>query len=162
MISVTLSLFFFFFWPRHTACGILVPRPGMEPETPAVEAWSPNHWTSREVPLSLSWVQGWWKVWCESSVCCCSSWVGFLQGLVWAQGFKGAPRPLDLWNEEMSEQESLCGVVWGKYQGLAQNMTEGELSRTPPSGNFCKGRGRTFWKMQNGVGRRRQGQSVIG
>ena len=32
-------LFFFFFWLCHAACGILVPRPGMEPVPPAVEAW---------------------------------------------------------------------------------------------------------------------------
>ena len=34
-----------FFWP----CGILVPPPGIEPTPPAVEAWSLNHWTAREV-----------------------------------------------------------------------------------------------------------------
>ena len=34
-----------------TACRILVPRPGIEPVPPAVEARSPNHWTAREVPL---------------------------------------------------------------------------------------------------------------
>ena len=33
-----------------TARGILVPRPGFEPACPAVEAWSLNHWTAREVP----------------------------------------------------------------------------------------------------------------
>ena len=33
-----------------TACGILVPQPGMEPMPPAVEARSPNHWTAREAP----------------------------------------------------------------------------------------------------------------
>ena len=32
------------------ACGILVHQPGIEPVPPAVEAWSPNHWTAREVP----------------------------------------------------------------------------------------------------------------
>ena len=37
-----------FFWPCHTACGILVPQPGTEPEPSAVKAWSPNHWTVRE------------------------------------------------------------------------------------------------------------------
>ena len=30
------------------ACGILVPRPGIEPGS---EAWSPNHWTAREFLL---------------------------------------------------------------------------------------------------------------
>ena len=43
-------LYFIIFWPCHTACGILVPWPGVEPLPPAVEAWSPNHWTTREAP----------------------------------------------------------------------------------------------------------------
>ena len=45
---------FFFFWPRHTARRILVPRPGIEhvpPAPPALEVQSLNHWTAREVPL---------------------------------------------------------------------------------------------------------------
>ena len=32
------------------ACGILVPQPGVGPVTPALEAQSLNHWTTREVP----------------------------------------------------------------------------------------------------------------
>ena len=31
------------------ACGILVPRPGMEPTPPALKAWGINHWLTREV-----------------------------------------------------------------------------------------------------------------
>ena len=42
---------FIYFWPRRVAYGTLVPRPGIEPTAPAVEAWSLNHWTTREVPL---------------------------------------------------------------------------------------------------------------
>ena len=38
------------------ACGILVPRPRIEPTLPALEVWSPNHWTAREVLVTL------WKV----------------------------------------------------------------------------------------------------
>ena len=30
------------------ACGILVPRPGIEPGAPSVRAPSPNHWTAEE------------------------------------------------------------------------------------------------------------------
>ena len=38
------------FWPRHLACGILVPQvPGIKPVPLAVEVWSPNNWTTREV-----------------------------------------------------------------------------------------------------------------
>ena len=43
-------LFFFLFWPCCAACRILVPRPGIEPMLPAVEAQILNHWTAREVP----------------------------------------------------------------------------------------------------------------
>ena len=35
----------------HEAYGILVPCAGIEPMPPAVEAWSLNHWTAREVPI---------------------------------------------------------------------------------------------------------------
>ena len=45
-------LFYVLIWPYHAAFGILAPRPGMEPEPPAVEARSPNHWTTREVPYT--------------------------------------------------------------------------------------------------------------
>ena len=43
-------VFLFNFWLHCMACRILVPRPGIEPTPPAVEAWSLNHWTTREVP----------------------------------------------------------------------------------------------------------------
>ena len=49
-----LSFLFFFFWPCTVACGILVPQPGIEPSSPAVEAQSLNHWCAREVPISFS------------------------------------------------------------------------------------------------------------
>ena len=45
-----ISQSFFFFWPCHETCKILVLYPGMEPMIPAVEAQSLNHWTTREIP----------------------------------------------------------------------------------------------------------------
>ena len=33
-----LKTFFFFFWLCHTACGILVPQPGIKPRPTALEA----------------------------------------------------------------------------------------------------------------------------
>ena len=39
-----------FFWLCRTACGILVPRPGMKPGPSAVEVQSPNHRTAGEFP----------------------------------------------------------------------------------------------------------------
>ena len=50
--SCNLKKFLSYFWPGCKACGILVPRPGIAPAPPAVEAWSLNHWTAREVPDS--------------------------------------------------------------------------------------------------------------
>ena len=42
------QLFIYLF--GHTTCGILVPQPGIELMPPAVEVWSLNSWTTREVP----------------------------------------------------------------------------------------------------------------
>ena len=52
-LHIFILLLLFFFWPRHAACGILVPQPGIEPGPSAVKALSPNHWTARELPLLL-------------------------------------------------------------------------------------------------------------
>ena len=38
-----------FFWLRSVAYGILVPQIGTESIPPALEAWSLNNWTYREV-----------------------------------------------------------------------------------------------------------------
>ena len=45
---------FSLFWVHCTACRILVHQPGMESGPPAVETTSPNHWTTRELPLPLA------------------------------------------------------------------------------------------------------------
>ena len=42
---------YFIVWPRHTACGILIPPPGINPAIPVVEAQSSKHWTLREFLL---------------------------------------------------------------------------------------------------------------
>uniref|UniRef100_A0AC11D6K3 Uncharacterized protein n=1 Tax=Ovis aries TaxID=9940 RepID=A0AC11D6K3_SHEEP len=39
--------------PLHLACGIIVPQPEIEPKLPTFEAWSLDHWTTREVPLVI-------------------------------------------------------------------------------------------------------------
>ena len=41
----------FYFWPHCTACGILVPWPGIEPMPSVVKVLSPYHWTTREFPI---------------------------------------------------------------------------------------------------------------
>ena len=39
-----------YFWLPYAACRTLAPQSGMEPVSLALEAWSLNHWTAREVP----------------------------------------------------------------------------------------------------------------
>ena len=53
-INIGVHVSFFFFSLSRVAYGILVPRQGIELMLPAVEAWSLNHWTTREVPLHVS------------------------------------------------------------------------------------------------------------
>ena len=45
---------FFFFWPCHETCKILVPWPRIKLAPPAVEAQSPNHWITRKFPCCCS------------------------------------------------------------------------------------------------------------
>ena len=45
------SIFCFLAPPLGLRGRILVPRPGIEPMPPAVEAETPNHWTAREFPM---------------------------------------------------------------------------------------------------------------
>ena len=44
--------FLLIYWLHLTACGILVPRPGIKSMAPGVEALSLSHWSTREVPES--------------------------------------------------------------------------------------------------------------
>ena len=48
------GFFFFFCFFGHTAHGILVPQPRIEPVAPAVEGRSLNLWTAKEVPIHSS------------------------------------------------------------------------------------------------------------
>ena len=42
-------IYILMFWLHCTACGILVPRPGIEHLPPTLKVWSLNSWTTREV-----------------------------------------------------------------------------------------------------------------
>ena len=44
-------ILFLFFGHDMCACGVLVSRPGIEPTSLVVGAWSLNYWIIREVPL---------------------------------------------------------------------------------------------------------------
>ena len=52
-LNIFFNLPFFFFWP-HMAWGMLVPRPGIKSGPSAVKAPSPNHWTTKEFPVTPS------------------------------------------------------------------------------------------------------------
>ena len=39
------------FWLFHMVCGVLVPQPGTEHISPAMEALSLNHWAAKQVPI---------------------------------------------------------------------------------------------------------------
>ena len=45
--SMKMNFLFVLIWLCHAACVILVPRQGIKPIPPMVEAWSLNHWTTR-------------------------------------------------------------------------------------------------------------------
>ena len=47
-ISILTVLIIFFFWLSWSACGILVPQPGIEPIPSTVKDQSPNHKIPRE------------------------------------------------------------------------------------------------------------------
>ena len=49
VLHESLSTFF-----GHTACGISVPQPGIEPTASAVEAQSFNHWANKGSPEKFS------------------------------------------------------------------------------------------------------------
>ena len=42
------QFYLFIFWTCCEACGMLIPRPGIEPVPSAVKTQSPNLWTARE------------------------------------------------------------------------------------------------------------------
>ena len=59
-------IYFFFFWPLCTACGILIPQAGIEPGPLAVKAPSPNHWTTREFPNGVLLKR---EIWTQRQAC---------------------------------------------------------------------------------------------
>ena len=54
--KVSISFFSFFSFGHHVACGILVPRPEIEPRSSAVKTQSPNHWLPGNSLFFLSFI----------------------------------------------------------------------------------------------------------
>ena len=76
------------FWPYHVACRILVPWPGLEPASPALEAWSLNHWAAKKVKALVAQLC---PTLCNPMDCSPpgSSFHGILQARIWS----GLPFP---------------------------------------------------------------------
>ena len=69
-VFVVVVLFFgVFFWLHGAARKILVPPPGTEPVPSAVEAWSINHWTAREVPEGVFFFLKTWQNYRMATLC---------------------------------------------------------------------------------------------
>ena len=77
--------FFFVFWLFPMACRILVPDRGLTSGCPAVEAWSLNHWATREVP--------WWLFSCSPYIPCLISAFFTYTLCSWLPFLHACPRP---------------------------------------------------------------------
>ena len=51
MVDTEYFIYNIFFWPCQGVCGILVPRPEIEPVLPAVEVQSFSLWATREFSI---------------------------------------------------------------------------------------------------------------
>lgn len=67
----------FFFWPHHTACGILVPRTGIDPRS---QQW--KHWVLTGQPGNS------WGRWSLFYICSTESGNGYLERIVPSRGSK--------------------------------------------------------------------------
>ena len=65
------ALYGFLFWTHRTACGILVPQPGVEPRLLAVKPQSPNHWPAREFPRDVFLASLLYRSFCPSHFILC-------------------------------------------------------------------------------------------
>ena len=62
---VSVDSFCFSLFLYYVACIILGPQPGIEPITPPLQAWSLNHWTTREVLVC-----GFFRIWLKRQLLC--------------------------------------------------------------------------------------------
>ena len=70
-LFVCFVFLFVCFWPHCAACGILSPRPGIEPTPSAVKTQSPNHWTAREFPQThVYWAVKHFSFYCSTHCTC--------------------------------------------------------------------------------------------
>ena len=53
LLYITSVNIFGVFWPHPATCGILVPSSGIKSMPPALEAWSLNHWITRDFPAAV-------------------------------------------------------------------------------------------------------------
>ena len=117
VIYLFLMLFIYLsFWPCCAECGILVPWPGIKPMSPALEAWSLNHWTARKswynvflnVLISFC-LTDWWKT--SQFVLICILWALHEFEHLWRSG-KAVVFLVLLSSQGMSSQEAYWVSLW--------------------------------------------------
>ena len=81
-ISGKYYFFSLFFGPSCAACGVLVPRPEMEPLPSALGAPSLRHWTAREIPGQYFWCFKPLRLAKEILILVLSSCVGLLSSII--------------------------------------------------------------------------------
>ena len=119
------------FYCTTWACRMLVQRPEIEPMPPAVEAWSLNHWTTREVPLHFflrdlcsSQTAQRWKIRLEYRRTGFDPWV---QKISWRREWQPTPAFLP---GEFHGQRSLEGYsLWGHKESSSTEWLTLPLSQ---------------------------------
>ena len=79
--SIASVLFCFF---GLETCGIVAPRPGVEPAPPCIGRWSFNHWIVREIPqIFLFWGSSPYDSWVCENFRVTNMWIKVIEGSRW-------------------------------------------------------------------------------
>ena len=123
-----LTIFFFFFVVLLAAYGILVPRVGIKTMAPALEAQSPNHWTTRGIP-SLPFLTFWlWLSWCFLAYSCIPSGSAFIG--TWHPPCVSVSFSLQFSSVQSLSHVQLFATPWIAAHQASLSITNSSLRRT--------------------------------